>query len=212
MTTVPLPTFVPQDSWYNLTTGNYNPSVADSVPDISYLRPSGSQDGIVGPLDGAVIFLAGTATTMDGGQRSLMWDADSLDADDGQNIFCPFALTTTPGRWVSISTRSVVVNANVVATRTIVAGTTDNVTASLAPFIQVFVKDRAAPGATTVNLPSPFLTFEGQTISIKDAQGDASTYNITVVAPSIDGNPSFVFYADYQDQNFTWNGTEWSVT
>ena len=58
MTTVPLPTFVPQDSWYALTTGNVNPSVADTVPNASYLLPRqtplGLVDGLVGPLEEAL--------------------------------------------------------------------------------------------------------------------------------------------------------------
>lgn len=209
MTTVPIPTFVPQDSWYTLTTGNYNPSVADTVPNITYLQPSGDQDGIVGPLDGAVIGLAGTATTLDGGQKWLMWDEDSLEDDNGTTVFCPFVDDTTAGRWIALGSASRGPGTNTVETQTISAGTTDNVTAPTTTVKQVFVLGRLANAETLVNLPSSATT--GWTINVKDAEGDSATYNVRVLG-TIDGASEFVFYADYQSQNFTWNGTDWSAT
>lgn len=212
MTTVPLPTFVPQDSWYSLTTGNYNPSVADTVPDVTYLRPrstpQGDIDGIVGPLDGAIIGLAGDSTTMDGGQQWLMWDEDSLLADDGVSVFCPFANTSTPGRWRALGapTAGPGVITNV---QSFEAGADYNIAASSAPFIQAFVQGRVAN--TETNLALPGATFLGQVVSVKDAQGDSATYNVNVTG-AIDGTTEFTFYANYQGQNFTWNGTEWSAT
>lgn len=208
MTVVPLPTFVPQDAWFNITTGNYNPSVADTVPDITYLQPSGDNDGIVGPADGAIIGLRGTATTMDGGQKWLVWDEDSLTADNGSTVFCPFVDTTTPGRWVSLAAAASGPG-TIVNVQTFEAGDTYNIAASTASIIQVFVQGRVAAAETTLNLPGS--TFTGQTIAVKDAEGDAATHNINVVG-TIDGAAEFVFYADYQGQNFTWNGTEWSAT
>lgn len=208
MTTVPIPTFVPQDSWYNLTTGNYNPSVADTVPDITYLQPSGDQDGLVGPLDGAIIGLAGTATVMDGGQQWLMWDEDSLLADNGTTVFCPFVDDSTAGRWRALGAATAGPGA-LVSVQTFEAGASYTIAASSTNIIQVFVQGRAAAAPTTLALPGS--TFLGQTIAIKDAEGDAATHNITVTG-TIDGAASFVFYANYQGQNFTWNGTEWSAT
>ena len=214
MTTVPIPTFVPQDSWYNLTTGNYNPSVADTVPDITYLAPqstpSGYVDGLVGPLDGAIIGLAGTAGTFDGGQTWLMWDEDSLLDYNGTTVFNPFVVTTTPGRWLALANPTGPSGA-VQATESIQAGQSATISAQAAPFVNVFVVGvRLDTIATTLALPGA--TFLGQTFNIKDALGDAATYNIIVTAPSIDGAASFTFYANYQGQNFTWNGTEWSAT
>lgn len=208
MTVVPLPTFVPQDAWFNITTGNYNPSVADTVPDASYLQPSGGQDAIVGPADGAIIGLRGTDTTMDGGQQWLMWDEDSLEADNGTSVFCPFVDTTTPGRWVALAAASSGPG-QIVNVQTFEAGAEYNIAASAATLVQVFVQGRAAAAETTLNLPGS--TFTGQTISVKDAEGDAATHNVNVVG-AIDGTTEFVFYANYQGQNFTWNGTEWSAT
>ncbi len=213
MTAPPLPTFVPQDAWYNLTVGNVTPSVADPVPDITFLQPYdtplGEVDGLIGPFDGATVILAGLVSELDGGQKWLMWDAASLTVDDGVNVFCPYANSATPGRWFNIGAPTQGAGV-VIATQFIVAGTADTVTAARAPLVQVFVKTRVDPGETTVALPGA--TFTGQTISVKDAQGDAGTYNVVVTAPSIDGQTEFRFYANYQSQNFMWNGTEWSAT
>src|SRR5689334_3867727 len=106
MTAPPLPTFVPQDAWYSITTGGVTPSVADPVPDVSYLSPSstpqGDVAGLVGPFDGAVIMLGGLAAIDDGGQKWLMWNATSFAQPDGQSIFNPNVSASTPGRWVPI--------------------------------------------------------------------------------------------------------------
>jgi hypothetical protein len=213
MTTVPIPTFVPQDAWYNLTTGDVNPSVADTVPNINYLRPSatplGLVDGVVGPLDGAIIGLAGTSSTFDGGQTWLMWDDDSLLADNGVTVFCPFADTGTPGRWRAISNPAAP-SGPTTNVQFFEAGADYTIAASSAPFIQVFVQGRVANLETNLALPGAVTV--GQVISVKDAEGDATTYNINVTAPSIDGQPAFTLYTDYQGQNFTWNGTEFSAT
>lgn len=208
MTAPPLPTFVPQDAWYTITTGNVNPSVADTVPDITYLQPDGDQDGLEGPLDGAIIGLAGEVSTMDGGQKWLMWDADSLLADNGSTVFCPFTEPGNPGRWISLgaATSGPGVVQNV---QSFEAGATHTITASTAVFIQVFVQGRAAAAVTTLNLPGS--TFLGQTISVKDAEGDAGTWTISIVG-TIDGLASYDLVANYQGQNFVWNGTEWSAT
>lgn len=209
MTAPPLPTFVPQDAWYNITTGNFNPSVADPVPDASYLQPSGGLDGLEGPLDGAVIMLAGIDSELDGGQKWLMWNATSLAADDGENVFCPFVDTSTPGRWVPIGA-AVSGPGQIQSVQSIQAGQSTSIAASTATFVQVFVTGvRLANIATTLALPAS--TFLGQTFSVKDALGDSATYNVIVTAPAIDGQSSFTFYSNYQGQNFTWNGTEYSA-
>lgn len=208
MAAPPLPTFVPQDAWYNITTGNVNPSVADTVPNITYLQPDGDQDGLIGPLDGAIIGLAGEAATLDGGQKWLMWDEDSLLADNGTTVFCPFVESGNPGRWISLGAATSgpgVIQAN----QTFAAGATHNIAATTAIFVNVFVLGRTAAAITTLNLPGS--TFLGQTFSVKDAEGDAGTHSI-FVAGTIDGNDSFELLSNYQGQNFVWNGTEWSAT
>lgn len=214
MTTVPIPTFVPQDSWYQLTTGNVNPSVADSVPDISYLRPMttalGDVDGLVGPLDGAYVALAGTDTTFDGGQTWLVWVDNSLLADNGTTVFCPFVDTGTPGRWQALANPSAPTGPTV-DVQYFEAGADYTIAARSAPFIQAFVRGARVANVVT-NLTLPASTFPGQVVAVKDALGDATTYNINAVAPSIDGQPTFTLYTNYQGQNFTWNGTEWSAT
>lgn len=209
MTVVPLPTFVPQDAWFNITTGNYNPSVADTVPDVSYLQPSGGQDAIVGPADGAIIGLRGIDTTMDGGQKWLLWDEDSLEIDNGTTVFCPFVDTATPGRWVALGAADTGPG-QIQSIQSIQAGQSTNIAAASTQFVQVFVSGpRLDTIETTLALPGA--TFNGQTFSVKDALGDAGTYNVIITAPSIDGAATFTFYANYQEAKFTWNGSEWSV-
>lgn len=213
MTAPPLPTFVPQDAWYTITTGNVTPSVADPVPDASYLQPistvSGFVDGLVGPLDGAVIMLAGIDEELDGGQKWLMWDEDSLLPDDGANTFCPFVDSGTPGRWVNIGAPTQGPGV-VVSNQMFNAGVTSSVVASVAPFINCFVNARTVDEETTINLPAS--TFLGQTVMVKDAVGDATTWPINIVAASIDGGASFVLVTDYAEIKFVWNGLGWSVT
>lgn len=212
MTAPPLPTFVPQDAWYTITTGNVNPSVADPVPNVSYLQPistvSGLVDGLVGPLDGAVIMLAGLSLEYDGGQKWLMWIEGSLIADDGVNTFCPFVDESTPGRWRNIGA-PVQGPGIVVSNQSFNAGESSTIFASVAPFINCFVIQRTANAVTTLALPAA--TFYGQTVMVKDAVGDATTWPITITAASIDGATTFVLGTDYQEIKFVWNGLGWSV-
>lgn len=212
MTVPPLPTFVPQDEWYTLTTGNLNPSVAGTVPNITYLRPSstpqGDVDGLTGALDGMILYLAGLSSQLDGGQKFLMWDESSLQADDGVNVFNPWVDTSTTGRWVATQTSGAgpgVTTSN----QTISAGGTSDIAPAATQFINVYVGGRSVAGATTLNLPAS--TFQGQAITVKDANGDVGTDNIIVVAASIDGDTSSTLTFDYQSRTFTWNGVEWGA-
>lgn len=214
MPTPPLPTFIPQDQWYNLTSGAINPSVAGTVPNITYLQPRstalGDVDGLVGALDGMVIYLAGLASELDGGQKWLMWVAASMQVDDGVNTFNPWAVASTPGRWINTGPASGLSPSAVTTIQVITAGGTSSIAAAITPFIQVFVKGRGSAGATTLNMPGS--TFTGQSISVKDANGDAGTNNIIVVAASIDGAASDTLTFDYQERGYVWNGSEWSVS
>lgn len=209
MTAPPLPTFVPQDAWYTITTGNINPSVADPVPNVTYLQPSNGNDGLVGPLDGAIIMLAGLSLEYDGGQKWLMWVEGSLIADDGVNTFCPFVDTSTPGRWRNIGAPTQGPGI-VVTNESFNAGESSSILASISPFINCFVIQRTVDDVTTLALPAA--TFYGQAVMVKDAVGDATTWPITVTAPSIDGSTTFVLGTDYAEIKFVWNGLGWSVT
>lgn len=212
MAAPPLPVFAPQAAWYRLTFGSINPSLADTVPNITYLHPftdSGGtlQDGLVGGLDEAIIFLAGTVTARDGGQKFLMWDADSVAADNGTTVFNPFVVTGTPGRWIYVDLEVDAVSE--IATQTITAGGTKTVTSSTALIVHVFIKGRSTPGATTLNLPAaPVL---GQTFVVKDSNGDAGASNIIVDAVSLDSASTSTITTDYGAKSYTWNGTEYGV-
>lgn len=67
-------------------------------------------------------------------------------------------------------------------------------------------------GATTITLPpSPVL---GNQVFIKDTDGSAINYVITVVGASgakIDGNNNFRLDYAYAQARFSWSGTQWSV-
>jgi hypothetical protein len=82
MTAPPVPTVAAQDAWYELVVGNVNPSAADTVPNVTYLQPTGDQPGLTGSLDGEIIYLAGLNSRLDGGQKFLMWDEASLAVQD----------------------------------------------------------------------------------------------------------------------------------
>lgn len=212
MTAPPIPTFVPQDAWYNLTSGDINPSIADTVPNIVYLRPEstpkGMVDGLVGSLDGGLIYLQGLATQLDGGQKYLMWVANSLRADDGVNVFCPFADVSTPGRWVNTGSSGVGPGA-VQSVQIVAAGSSAVIASSSTVFNQVFVKNRVTNAPTSLSLPGSKSL--GQQFTIKDSQGDADTYNIAVSAPSIDGEVSDTLNMSYQERTYVWNGAEWAI-
>lgn len=91
--------FVPGAQWVNLVSGSLSISSAIAVPDVTFLRPAAGNNGVVGPQTGAVVFLAGLAEVKDGGQRVLIWDDNSVLADNGVNVFNPWVVTGTPGRW-----------------------------------------------------------------------------------------------------------------
>src|SRR3954468_1115407 len=103
MTAPPVPTVAAQDAWYELTVGNINPSAADTVPNVTYIQPVGEQPGLIGSLDGEIIYLAGLNARLDGGQKFLMWQEASLAVQDLVNIFNPWPISTPgiPGRWIS---------------------------------------------------------------------------------------------------------------
>jgi hypothetical protein len=211
MTAPPLPTFVPQTAWYNLTVGQINPSEADSVPNASYLQPqtlpTGTLTGLVGSSNGDLIYLAGLVTLLDGGQKWLAWVADSLQTPDNVNVFCPFPSTSTPGRWVNTAAPASP-GASVFLQTSLGAGGTYNLVGVTNPLVYIFIKP-AISAPTTINMPgSPF---PGQRYTFKDAAGIAGTYPITIQAASIDGETSYQLVANYAAITLTWNGSAWSV-
>ncbi len=71
---------------------------------------------------------------------------------------------------------------------------------------------KAVGAATAVTLP-PAPT-RGQHVWIKDGNGDANTYNITIsgaAAATIDGGSTLVLSANYAYVHLSFNGTEWNV-
>lgn len=212
MTSIPVPTFVPQDAWYSLTLGNLNPNIADSVPVAADLLPfmdstNTLQDGIVGALDGAVIYLAGSTSKLDGGQGWLMWQSASLAISDGVNVFCPFVDSSKPGRWIATKTEGGGPGV-IVTTINTPQGSTVSIPASPAKTIIVLV---GIGSANPTNLTLPATTFDGQQIVVKDTVGAAGSFNIIVHATSVDGASTYTIQTDYGSADFVWGGTEWSA-
>jgi len=75
---------------------------------------------------------------------------------------------------------------------------------------RVVIVNKTTGAATTVNLPTPEA---GDSYTIKDGRGDASTNNITVTPASgnIDGAGTSVMSTNYQSRTFIYNGTQWNV-
>jgi hypothetical protein len=94
-------TFVPGTTWQRLTSGGVQVTPLLTVPNATYLAPSGGHDGLAGTTDSEVIYLAGTATKLDGGQQFLLWDSTSTTPAAGTSVFNPWVITGTPGRWKS---------------------------------------------------------------------------------------------------------------
>lgn len=208
MTTPPVPTTAPQDAWYTLTTGNINPSAADTVPDISYLGPTGEQPGLVGSLDGEIIYLAGTTTKLDGGQQFLMWEATSVAAQDLKTIFSPWPtdMSGVPGRWVSVSVGQTFAGGQIIQSGSVVA-----ILPSSAPVVNVLV-NKTVGSATTLLMPTS--VGQWQVFRIKDRKGDAGTNPITVSGngSTIQGATTFVIANDNGNVDLTWDGTEFMVS
>lgn len=204
MTSVPVPTVAPQDAWFMLTTGPVNPSQADSVPlaaDLSY-NSTTQTTGVVGALDNAVIFLAGLNSALDGGQKWLVWKATGVDTPDGVNVFCPFASTATPGRWVNAQS-----NVSSATIQTITANGQNIQPSSLATVLVVV--NKSVGSATTLPLPNGVVN---QAFTVKDGKGDAAANPITITAANIDGNTSIVIASNGGWLTLVWTGTQWVQT
>lgn len=206
MTSVPIPTFVPQDAWFGLTLGNANPSIADSVATAAMLSPSGGQDGLIGSLDGGVVFLAGTAAELDGGQKWLMWTAASLAVADGVNVFNPYVVTGTPGRWLTASAAQRLVGGQIIT-----AGATVAVIAANVSVVNVLV-NKTVGSPTTLLLPPAAAQQQWQEYLIKDGKRDADVNPITLDGNglTIDGAGTLVIAVAGGSVSLVWNGTEYN--
>lgn len=203
----PVPTFVPQDAWYALTAGNYNPSEANSVPNAAFLSPAGGQDGLVGSLDGGLIYLAGNAAELDGGQQWLMWVATSMAPADQVSVFSPWVNAGVPGRWISTATRGPAAGPS---GQIITTGGAAAVLPTMQSPVNVIV-NLAVPAAVTIYLPgSPVLW---QEFRVVDGYGIVAPYFITVNGNghNLAGLPSRVISNPGGLIQIVWNGTQYNV-
>jgi hypothetical protein len=208
MTAPPVPTVAAQDAWYELVVGNVNPSAADTVPNVTYLQPTGDQPGLTGSLDGEIIYLAGLNSRLDGGQKFLMWDEASLAVQDLVYIFNPWPLSTPgiPGRWISTNILQSASGGQI-----IISGTTVDILPSALLITNVIVnKTIASP--TTLNMPT--LIAQWQEYVVIDGKGDASVNPITISSPSIliNGATSYVIATDGGTVRLTFDGSQFRVT
>jgi hypothetical protein len=208
MTAPPVPTVAAQDAWYELTVGNINPSAADTVPNITYIQPVGDQPGLVGSLDGEIIYLAGIAARLDGGQKFLMWDEASLAIQDLVNIFNPWPVSTPgiPGRWISTN-----ILQNASGGQIVVDGATVDILPSNVLITNVVV-NKSVGSPTTLNMPT--LVAQWQEFVIVDGKGDASINPITISSTliPINGSASYVIASDGATVRFTFDGSQFRVT
>jgi hypothetical protein len=207
MTAPPVPTVAPQDAWYELTVGNVNPSAADTVPNVTYIQPTGEQPGLVGSLDGEIVYLAGLHARLDGGQKFLMWDEASLAVQDLVNIFNPWPLSTPgiPGRWISTN-----ILQNASGGQVIVAGTNIDILPTNILVNNILV-NKTVGSPTTLNMPT--LVGQWQEFVIIDGKGDASINPITISSPviPINGTTSYVIVNDGGTARFTFDGSQFRV-
>lgn len=208
MTAPPVPTAVPQDAWYELTTGNVNPSAANTVPNITYLAPTGDQAGLVGSLDGEIIYLSGTATALDGGQKFLMWQEASLAVQDLINIFNPWPISTPgiPGRWISTN-----ILQNSSSGQIITSGSSVDILPTNQLVTNILV-NKTAGSPTTLIMPT--LVGQWQEFVVIDGKGDASVNPITISSPTIPiaGGASYVIAVDGGTVRLTFDGSQFRVT
>jgi hypothetical protein len=203
----PIPTFVPQDAWYELTVGNYNPSEANSVPSAALLSPQGGQDGLVGSLDGGLIYLAGSQSELDGGQQWLMWVAASLAVADEVTVFNPWVQAGVPGRWVATTAAPAAMGPG---GQLVTAGGAAAVMPSTFSPVNVVVQ-LAAPAAVTIYLPSA--PKQWQEFRIIDGWGIVDPDYITVNGNgnNINGVPSLVITTQGGVLKMVWSGTRFNL-
>ncbi len=81
------------------------------------------------------------------------------------------------------------------------------------PVTDYYIGVGTLSGIITISLPAaPSL---GDTYEVKDVNGSANTYNITidsVDAKNIDGSSTYVFNTNYQAAKFVFTGTQWSIS
>lgn len=204
----PVPVDAPQTAWYELVVGDINPSAADTVPDVSYIQPTGDAPGLVGSLDGEIIYLAGTTARLDGGQKFLMWDEDSLAVQDLITVFNPWPLSTpgVPGRWIST-----IIGQNVSGGQIVVTGTSVAILPATATVVNIMV-NKAIGSPTTLLMPT--LLGQWQEFVIIDGKGDAATNPITIDGNglTINGAATFVIANDGGTARLTYDGAQFRVT
>jgi hypothetical protein len=162
---------VPVLGWYSVQFGGLQTSQFLSVPNASYLSsPDGVNTGLVGVADGALAHLAGIASTMDGGQNLIMWDADALDVADGVTIWNPYPTPGTPGRWIAqIQPRANV--SLIIATGLVI---------QLSPATELVSVRKQVASPTTILLPTMLRANLGQSVSVADVNSVAAAFPITV--------------------------------
>lgn len=202
---VPIPTVAPQDEWFTLTVGQINPSFIATVSAASYLSPSGATNGLIGTIDSGLIYLAGTNSPLDRGQKWLLWKADSFALADGENVFNPHVTPGIAGRWIATNiglnpAGGVIVTSNALATLPAMQTSVVNV-----------IVNKTIAGPTAIVLPGLGNVQQWQEFRVKDGKRDAGTNPITIAATGmlLDGAASFVIAVDNGYARFVCDGAEY---
>ncbi|HEY4355963.1 MAG TPA: hypothetical protein VGN16_09465 [Acidobacteriaceae bacterium] len=149
-------------------------------------------------LPGIQVFVRGFSVPGDGGQGVFYWAVGNY-TNDGVNTIVPSGAAS--GAWLRLYLNAVVPISSLVT----VSGTTIQKGQWFVPI------DNTTGAAFTINMP--LAPANGETHTIKDWLGNASTHTITIFGNGspIDGATSFVMDRDYQSVSLTYAFGKWGV-
>jgi hypothetical protein len=207
MTAPPVPTVAAQDAWYELVVGNVNPSAADTVPNVTYIQPTGDQPGLTGSLDGEIIYLAGTATvsmavrSSSCGKRPV-WPSRISSTYSTPGRFRLLAFPVDGSRPTSSKRSS--------SGQIITSGSVIDILPTNQLTTNILV-NKTVGSPTTLNMPT--LVAQWQEFVIIDGKGDASINPITISSPTIviNGGTSYVIASDGGTVRLTFDGAQFRI-
>lgn len=151
--------------------------------------------------NGMQVYVRGVETAGGAGAGMFRWIEGGTALDDGYNVIVPNGAT---GIWQRI------IEPTVFPTRTIVAFL--DVKLFLGPLF-VFVNKPGVGEIIHLGLPTETWLYPGAVQIIKDAKGNAGSFNITITGDgnTIDGAASTVINTNRGVVRLVWSGIEWNV-
>lgn len=156
-------------------------------------------------VPGIQVFMRGYVAPGDGGQGNFYWNASGTAADDGGfTTIVPNGSAT--GEWTRLTFGS---NSGATVVSISVFTGTGNV--SLASTLDTLIVRKTVAAITTVTLPAAPVI--GETHTIKDGSGNASSFNITVSGngKNIDGAATYVLIVNYEAVTVRFDGSVWDT-